>query len=645
MNYHMARITYTTLGLATLLFSTASAQRVQDVPRYMNSGVMHAEASTDDTRPALGGTDRDGGDVIWSEDFSNGLDGSNESNAPWTLDGSNGEIWTWTTAGPNGAYAGSNPNAARIQSATVSNGFMVFNGDSVNCTWSGGVPTALPSSEFVAYDGSLVSPIIDLTGHPAVILQYQQAIRYCCQDAPHFVEVSTDGGNTWPTRLAASGSAVGGATTSATETITLNLTQAIAADPANVLIRFHHDAESGTSHYFWQIDDVKIIEAYDYDLQIQSAGSTTWDPETAFSYDSLYYSITPYSQLRPIGLNMKVVNNGALEQTDVTANFKVVRGADVILDQDQLVSLTPGVTSTVFVDPGFTPPAVQGTYTLTTLVTGETDQTPTNNSLAGGTFKVDPYVYSRDGGRATSGYFDGAQGVFDMMNAFYVANNDVLYGIVVAFNTGSEVGTIIRGSLRADDRTTVLATTPEYELAQTDLNNANQTKVKVLVFDDPIPLDAGVDYFAAVEVFGSARMSVNGTAENFTSFIYYDSPNDETAGPVFFYVTDTPIIRMMLGATADIEDGTAMELTKLGQNMPNPAKGTTSILYQLATTETVSFEIHDVSGKLVYAQNEGRKPGGQHRIDLNTLNLNEGLYTYSIVAGDLRLTKRMTVIH
>ncbi len=34
-------------------------------------------------------------------------------------------------------------------------------------------------------------------------------------------------------------------------------------------IRFFNDGNgSGTSHYFWQVDDVQLVEAYDFDLAL-----------------------------------------------------------------------------------------------------------------------------------------------------------------------------------------------------------------------------------------------------------------------------------------------------------------------------------------------------------------------------------------
>ncbi len=97
--------------------------------------------------------ERAGGDVVWSEDFANGLAGNNGIGV-WTTEGANGDIWKRKVTGPLGAYT---PITERIQSTSVANGYMLFNADSANSTWVGNTPTALPSSSFTSWEGSLLT--------------------------------------------------------------------------------------------------------------------------------------------------------------------------------------------------------------------------------------------------------------------------------------------------------------------------------------------------------------------------------------------------------------------------------------------------------------------------------------------------------
>src|SRR5436190_16746791 len=451
---------------SVLAAGSCVAQWAQQRPAMMD---FRPATEQGNVHPALlpaSGDARDGGDVVWSEDFANGFAGNNGVGA-WTVEGPNGDIWKHTLNGPNGAYT---QTSQRIVSTTVANGYMLFASDSANTDWTVTPPAIVATP--INFDGALVSPVLDLSATPFVELQFQQRLRFCCSNAPHFLEVSTDGGLTWPNRYPTStGIAVN--SDPGTQTRKINLSAAIAADPTNVKFRFRHDPDAGSSHYHWQIDDVQIVEVYDYDLRMTAAANSTWDINTAMSYDSLKYTVYPYSQLRPLGLNMTVLNNGAADQTDVTANFLVEEGANVVLDQDVNVPNFPaGSTQTIYVAPDFTPPAVSGTYDVTyDINSAQTDNVPGDN---GGTsqFKVSEYSYGRDLGTISAfedGNGDG--GVLILANAFYIKNAAPLYSVDVALQSGGDIGTIIRGELRTDDLAAdPIAVTPEYEITAGDLN-------------------------------------------------------------------------------------------------------------------------------------------------------------------------------
>ncbi|MEO8591525.1 MAG: T9SS type A sorting domain-containing protein [Flavobacteriales bacterium] len=623
---------------SVLVAGSCMAQWAQHQPAMMDfrpateQGAVHPAAL-----PATGDA-RDGGDVVWSEDFANGFAGNNGVGA-WTAEGPNGDIWKRAINGPNGAYT---QPTQRIVSTTVANGYMLFASDSANSDWSVTPPVIIDPS--INFDGSLVSPLLDLSATPYVELQFQQRLRYCCNSAPHYLEVSTDGGLTWPNRFPTStGIAVN--IDPGTQTRKINISAAIAADPTNVKFRFRHDPDAGTSHYHWQLDDVKIVEVYDYDLRVNSAANSTWDINTAMSYDSLRYSVYPYSQLRPLGLNMNVLNNGAADQTDVTANFHVQQGANVVLDQNVNVPNFPaGTTQTVYVTPDFTPPAVAGTYDVTyNINSAQTDNVPADNVGAPTEFQVSASSYGRDLGSVDSFEDgDGLGGTLILANAFYIANPVQLYSVDIALGTQSDVGTIIRGELRTDDLAAdPIAVTPEIEITAADLNGMGGSNFLPLLFDSPVQLDAGTDYMISVQFYGYARCGNSGESEEQTSFIYYNSP---TQGEDWFYTTTTPMIRMGFDPSAGIEAADRSNGIGLGQNFPNPSRNTTMVPYDLATTAPVSFEVRDVSGKVVMVRNEGTKAPGAYRLEISTESLTEGVYFYTMTAGTTRLTKRMTVI-
>ncbi len=633
-------------------------QRYLILPALLVAGASFAQLATQrpvrkDFRPAMtnatatqdipaSGNDRAGGDVVFSEDFANGLAGNNGIGA-WTTSGPNGDIWRRKTTGPLGAYTGT---TERIQSTTVTNGYMLFNSDSANCTWSGGTPTALPVDQFTAWEGSLESPVLDLSATPYVELEFQQRLRYCCDNSPHFVEVSTDGGLTWPERFnTATGIAVNSGGTPSTQTRKINLSCAIQANPANVKFRFRHDGDAGTSHYHWQIDDVRIVELYDHDLRVTSTSTSAFDLDLAISYDSLKYTLFPYSQLRPVPLNMTVLNNSTIPQAGTVANFTVTRQGTEVLNQDQDLGDFPLCPSEqkVWVNPSFIPPAEAGTYNVAFAISAaDPDNTPADNTGTG-SFGVSQFIYARDNGTIAT-FEDGAGdgSVLILGNTFYIANAVDLHSIDVALNNGSEVGAIFVGELRNPNEADfpVIATTPEVVVTQSMLGGTGSSNFTKALFDLPVALDANTDYMVTIRCFGNIRIGVSGESEEQTSFIYYISP---TQGEDWFYTTATPMVRMNFDPTASIASIDRASGIGLGQNIPNPSRLNTTIPYTLETAANVVIELHDVSGKLVQRIAEGFRPAGTYRTQLNVQDLTEGLYFYTLRAGDASVTKRMAV--
>ncbi len=609
------------------------AQRVTQRPAMMDfrpAMQQHTPAnlpSSDDQR---------GGGPVFSEDFANGLAGNNGGAGAWTLEGANGNIWKRATNGPNGAYT---VTTQRITSTTVANGYMLFASDSANTNWAVTPPAIVASP--VNWEGSLVSPLLDLSATPYVEVEFQQRARYCCSTAPQFLEVSNDGGATWTTSIPTTPGIAGNADPG-TQTKKFNITDAIAANPANVKFRFRHSADAGSSHYHWQIDDVKINQLAPYDLRVVSAANTAFNPATAATWDSCRYTVFPHSQLRPLGLNMNLLNNGSEAQNDVVANFTVTRSGTEVLNQDQAVpNFAAGESRTVFVNPSFTPPAVDGTYDVAFSVTsGATD--PTADNTGSDSFKVEQFTYARDNGTYASFEDGNADGtVLIVGNAFHAKNSALLYSIDVAFGSQSELDAVVQGELRDGAEFEVLNTTNEYYIDNSMLNGTNGTNFTRMIFPTPVQLTAGTDYLVAVQVFGAVRIGLSGTSEAQTSFIYYISP---TQGENWFYTTTTPMVRMGFNSSVGINDNDRTNGVGLGQNLPNPANDVTTIPYELSEAATVSFQMHDMNGKLVMERSEGKRAAGSYRLDLNTEALTEGMYTYTMTVGDVRLTKRMAVI-
>jgi hypothetical protein len=82
---------------------------------------------------------------------------------------------------------------------------------------------------------------------------------------------------------------------------------------------------------------------------------------------------------------------------------------------------------------------------------------------------------------------------------------------------------------------------------------------------------------------------------------------------------------------------------QLFQNIPNPTDGTTMIRFELLQNRKVTMELRDLQGRLIQVVERGQLPAGNHQVDLNVSDLQGGIYTYTLVADGMRLTKKMMV--
>lgn len=469
--------------------------------RVLRDAFQHDDGTTQ-AAPPRPGTLRDGGDVIFSEDFANGFAGNNGFGA-WTTSGPNGNIWKRSLTGPVGAY--SVPTQI-IASTSVANGFAAFYSDSANCNCTSGAANwpATPTE----WDGALESPVLDLTLTPSVMLQWEQRLRWCCQAAsPHAIEISTDGGLSWPTTLeAASGIATNN--DPLTQTRQVMLTSAIAGNQSQVKFRFKHNPTAAAYH--WQVDDVQLIELYSNDMKIEDGylSSTGAGDE---------YGRMPADQFEPtmlIGSN--VTNNGAATQTNVNVVTDVIGPVPFNLTS-AVGSVDPGVT--VPGESNYTLPALtDGLYEATFSVTADaTDEVTTNNEFLRN-FEVTPYRYSVDGiGNHPAGYealatlgsssFTGALDGLVLLNYYEVNSPLMVYGIEIELGSTTVAGGYVIASLRDTlpvlatpaEMTTVIAETDPYDITAMNVSSG----LAQVCF--ALPVDLAVNaYFGSVTLFSNA---------------------------------------------------------------------------------------------------------------------------------------------
>lgn len=380
-------------------------------------------------------------DVLFSEDFANGLAGNNGAGV-WTVSGQNGNVWKRSTAVPTGAY---NNNTLLIQSPTAANGFMVFNSDSVNTNYAVTPPVALTTRTNVG--GSLVSPILDLSAADAVEIRFTQQFRFCCDPDPgKTMEISTDGGNTWPTSIDI-GQATDANTTFPSTEVAFNISDAIAANPANVRIRFTEGLAN--SAYYWMLDDININSLPENEL-IMDYGATS---QFGGGYE---YGRVPQNQLQnTLDVSASITNYGSNDQTNVTVFVSLKDANDVEVGSSTINLGTINAAEVSIADAvmNIPSPLPIGLYTAYFTMTSDSigiDAVPANNSKIR-YFEVTTDLYSLDAldvvpdadllltSSGSDSFTDNTQDV-RLLNYFEVHTEQVFTGVEVYVSSQTQPG-------------------------------------------------------------------------------------------------------------------------------------------------------------------------------------------------------------
>jgi len=129
-------------------------------------------------------------------------------------------------------------------------------------------------------------------------------------------------------------------------------------------------------------------------------------------------------------------------------------------------------------------------------------------------------------------------------------------------------------------------------------------------------------------------------------FLYYDCNQNGQYDPGVDGEDFIEDIDIWCKVTVDDEIGiheNKPALDFLGQNHPNPYSNTTEIEYHLLSSQNVTLEIYDICGIKVDKIYEGIKTPGKHKIKYIGTSLPSGIYYYTLIAGENRLTKKMIV--
>ena len=104
----------------------------------------------------------------------------------------------------------------------------------------------------------------------------------------------------------------------------------------------------------------------------------------------------------------------------------------------------------------------------------------------------------------------------------------------------------------------------------------------------------------------------------------------------------TPMIRMILGDVASLPEQISSSSSL--NAYPNPANGETTISYSLNKSGNVNIVITDMMGRTVKMMNQGNQVAGtSYNVNLNTADLANGTYFYTLSVNGEKQTKKLIV--
>jgi hypothetical protein len=606
------------LTLAMFLFSI-----------YVEGQFLSAPGTYIQARNASNPSDRE--IYIWSEDFANGIPTTwNNSGAPTQA--------VWEYRGPS-----TNPNqlvgsrgsclpdgnvGEAMTSSTASNGFVIFDSNywdnNLNPCTVENFGTGQAPGPHLSY---LTTPSINLTGFPNSVLEFEQYIRYYLGNTR--VEISIANG---PWEVLYTNILDQGITTENTQTVRMPL-PASAGNQSNVQLRFVYDG----LYYFWQLDDIRIVQGYANDLIIENSSYGDFDlnnPDHTTGFEMMEYTQYPSAFAPLVHLKSNVFNLGANVQTNVTLNARIINDNSGVLIFDSnspiLADLSPGADSVLVAGEFQIDPTVSHYSAYFNSLQTETDENILNQ-IEWLQFDVTPVTYARDENSLGS-MFLPSEAYADVpfeMGAVYLlpSSGQQLHSVSVAIGEGTTLPSSVYATIFPFSISSgigaAIATTQDFAITEADINAFGGASMKVLSFDTPVNLSQGL-YLVAVGSPNSAFQAViglSGKSEDLSAWVRFNNSNTD-----LFYLTRTPMIRMNFGVVSDV---TEQSFGNTFHCFPNPANESISIV--LGGNESALVELFDATGRLIHSQKIAALTG---RIEMNIADFSTGIYTLRVTESN-----------
>ncbi|MES2556076.1 MAG: T9SS type A sorting domain-containing protein [Bacteroidota bacterium] len=592
----------------------------RNMPGYANKKVSSVEKAE--------------GDVIWSHNFTTASDWTFSNAGAAGVPPHTAGDWTIVNAMPT-SLTDQIPSygfPGAMLSASGGN-FALVNSDA-----AGG--SATQNAYLTTAAGIDLATLLSTNGSAAnapMYLEFTEIYRHYYDE--NYISISNDGGATWVEFQVNAAPEVPVNTNSGNpETEVVNITSVIGAGNwgSDVRIRFRYQ---GAWDWFWGIDDVKLVEAWDNDVKFTNYYQQT----PAGSTQELDYYMVNQSQTSFPGITFgaKVTNNGSLAQAGVALNADAP-SAGSYNESGTAVALPFGASDSVSITVPMMVPATIGDYpvALTAELTGVSDSDASNSSSSM-TIRRDQYLYSRDDNNrisAISGVVGADGAPLKIGNVMEIFDDmDITFMQIRLFGAAADAGLEMFGEIHKYNPGTqayeFFAETSPHVILASEVNSFVTLPIDggaiSVVPGDVLLVMAGHNGGSEVPAFGLAQAT-----EEQTVLLYSDN------GDISFLGTPNAVMVRISDQTLSVDENTADFSVNV---FPNPAVNEAKVSFELTNTSDVTLTVTDLAGKVVYTNNLGNTTAGKHNVEINTAALAGGIYTVNFNANNAIVTKKLVV--
>jgi hypothetical protein len=480
------------------------------------------------------------------------------------------------------------------------------------------------------------SPEMDFTGASNVALTFDVFHDANFGGGDAIVEVSLDGGTSW---------------TAVTDPLPIEETvwQSVVvplysySGEGSVIIRFTW-SDNSTWATGLAVDNVCVGALSDYNQTAAKIAIGDWSIEGLDP--GLYpFSQVPTTQISPVSVTGIIANNGFNDNTNIGFEVDLYQNGTLEVDGEMspTIDLESLTRDTLSISEFYTPNAETGTVEVELTAVGDNTDGNPGDDMASASFEITENIYARDNGSAQA-FVDPETGSYFFGNLFDIYTDQTAWSIPFAVGAGTETGAVIQGvifefeGLDAEGLPIVnmIDQSTEYLVTGNELNGASEGNFTHMVFPEGVDLSANTTYLVGVQCFGVVRTPVSGTNVWVASWL-----DDGQSG--WGATLSVPMVRINFDPEIISVEETAKADFSLEQNAPNPFAAQSRIDYKLGAPANVTFEVYDLTGKLVISESLGQQAAGAHEYTINGSELEAGMYQYTLIANGKRMTKKMLV--